>query len=112
MTEGARRRSTQKLGEPSRPAPRARKASVAQREIPLRELRNDISRVLAEVERQGTRFTVTVNGRPVADLVPVTGRRVWVPWAELERIRREAPLDPDFERDVAEALHDVMDDER
>ncbi len=38
--------------------------------IPQRELRNDISRVLARV-RAGEEFTVTVNGEQVAELVPV-----------------------------------------
>lgn len=40
------------------------------REIPQRELRNDISRVLREVEA-GERLRITVDGRPVADLVPL-----------------------------------------
>ena len=38
-------------------------------EISLRELRNEISRILREVEA-GASFTVTVHGRPVARLAP------------------------------------------
>lgn len=44
---------------------------MARRTIPQRELRNNIAAVLREAER-GTVFTVTVRGRPVAQLGPVT----------------------------------------
>jgi antitoxin (DNA-binding transcriptional repressor) of toxin-antitoxin stability system len=40
----------------------------------------------------GERLTLTVNRRPVADLVPHTERRdPWVAAAELRRIVRDAP---------------------
>lgn len=73
------------------------------REIPQRELRNDISRILKEVA-QGRTLRVTVKGRPVADLVPVSEGRRFVPRLEVERLLREAPLDEDFKRDVDEVL--------
>jgi prevent-host-death family protein len=38
--------------------------------IPQRELRNDISSVLRRAEN-GESFTITVNGRPVAELGPL-----------------------------------------
>lgn len=41
------------------------------RTIPQRELRNNVSAVLREAEA-GTRFTITVRGRPVARLGPLT----------------------------------------
>ncbi|CAN5460838.1 type II toxin-antitoxin system Phd/YefM family antitoxin [soil metagenome] len=44
--------------------------------IPQKELRNNVGDVLRRAER-GERFTVTVSGRPVADLGPVRGR-TWV----------------------------------
>ncbi|MFD6350839.1 type II toxin-antitoxin system Phd/YefM family antitoxin [Nocardia tengchongensis] len=52
-------------------------------EIPPRELRNDASRVLREV-RAGRSYTITVDGTPVADLVPHRNlrRRAAVPLAE------------------------------
>ena len=72
--------------------------------IALRELRNNVSDVLRRAER-GERFTITVNGRPVAELGPTrTGAfadadvlggilratPVDAGWAdELERLRRE-----------------------
>lgn len=42
--------------------------------IPQRELRNDVSKVLRRAEA-GERIVVTVDGRPVAELGPVSGRR-------------------------------------
>lgn len=45
--------------------------------IPQRELRNRISAVLRAAE-QGATYTVTVDGRPVAELGPHRPRR-WVP---------------------------------
>lgn len=41
------------------------------RTIPQRELRNNVSAVLREAEA-GTWFTITVRGRPVARLGPLT----------------------------------------
>lgn len=42
--------------------------------IPQRALRNDSAEILRRVEA-GERFTVTVAGRPVADIGPVRGAR-------------------------------------
>lgn len=69
--------------------------------IPQRELRNNIARVLREVEA-GEHIRITVNGRPVADLVPVEEGypRTFVPIELVEKMLREAPLDRDFMRDV------------
>lgn len=46
---------------------------MAHRTIPQRELRNSIAAVLRDVEAGGT-FTITVRGRPVAQLGPVAPR--------------------------------------
>lgn len=43
------------------------------RTIPQRELRNDVGRVLREVEA-GETIRVTVRGRPVVDIVPLDAR--------------------------------------
>jgi prevent-host-death family protein len=79
------------------------------RSIPQRELRNDVARVLREVEA-GETIEVTVDGRPVARLVPIEGRRTWVPWEQIEKMLREAPLDPGFARDIDDAVGDTIDD--
>ncbi len=43
-------------------------------DVSVRELRNDTARVIAAVEA-GTPITLTVHGRPVADIVPRRERR-------------------------------------
>jgi prevent-host-death family protein len=69
------------------------------REIPQRELRNNVSAVLREVEAGG-RLRVTVRGRPVADLVPIAARKRGLSPEEVARIVAEAPLDPGFAADL------------
>jgi antitoxin (DNA-binding transcriptional repressor) of toxin-antitoxin stability system len=66
--------------------------------IPQRELRNNVSDVLRRAEG-GERFTITVNGRPVAELGPPRTARPAAPEA-LARILRDAPVDADWARDV------------
>jgi len=69
--------------------------------IPQRELRNRIGSVLREVEA-GERMRITVAGRPVADLVPITGvRRTFVPKDDLVALLRRVPVDRRFARDLA-----------
>ena len=44
---------------------------------------------------------ITVDGRPVADLVPIVGvRRTFVPRNEVLRLLARAPLDRKFFRDI------------
>lgn len=69
------------------------------RQIPQRELRNNIGAVLREVEA-GSSIRVTVRGRPVAELVPVSAKKEHLSPREVERIVDEAPLDADFTADV------------
>jgi prevent-host-death family protein len=69
--------------------------------IPQRELRNNIGRVLRQVEA-GERLRITVDGRPVADLIPAAGaRRTFVSHADLTRLMAHAPLDAEFAQDLA-----------
>ena len=79
---------------------------MADRTIPQRELRNNISAVLRAAE-SGETFTVTVRGRPVARVVPAGSGdqpREDVDRATLRRILAE-PLDGGLaaELDAAEA---------
>ena len=70
------------------------------RTIPQRELRNNVGRVLREVEA-GARLRITVDGRPVADLVPTRDAlRTFVSRADLTRLLARAPLDPAFAQDL------------
>lgn len=60
--------------------------------IPQKELRNQVGEVLRRVEA-GETLTVTVAGRPVAELGPAHRRR-WLSGAELARVwSGEAPRD-------------------
>ncbi|MGA2470710.1 MAG: type II toxin-antitoxin system prevent-host-death family antitoxin [Solirubrobacteraceae bacterium] len=47
-------------------------------EVSVRELRNQTAQVLRRVEA-GEHLTVTVDRRPVAELVPLPTRATWVP---------------------------------
>jgi prevent-host-death family protein len=80
------------------------------RDVSVRELRNSTSDVIAELEK-GERLTLTVNRRPVADIVPhVEERDPWVPASELRRIRGEAAADPDLLTDLADIRGDLLDE--
>jgi prevent-host-death family protein len=67
--------------------------------IPQRELRNNVSEILRRAE-QGERFTITVAGRPVAELGPPlrTGRGTTV--AELWRALQATPVDAQWAEDL------------
>lgn len=62
---------------------------MGMRTIQQRDLRNDSGKVLAAVEA-GESFTITRNGKPVAELKPLT-RRIFVPIAELARTSAHLP---------------------
>jgi antitoxin (DNA-binding transcriptional repressor) of toxin-antitoxin stability system len=80
------------------------------RTVSIRELRNSTSGVISELEA-GERLTLTVNRRPVADILPhVEQRDPWVPSTELRRIVREAPADPGLLEDLAEIRGDEIND--
>ena len=80
------------------------------RTIPQRELRNHVSAVLRQVEA-GERLRITVDGRPVADLVPIAGmRRPFVPREAIAQLLAHAPVDPGFTSDVAAAAGATIDE--
>ena len=78
-------------------------------EIPARELRNDVSKVLRRVEA-GERLRVTVNGRPVAELVPLEKRPRSMSWDAFWEDRERWQADPGLARELAELLPDTTDD--
>jgi len=67
--------------------------------IPQRELRNNVSDVLRRAEA-GERFTITVAGRPVAELGPPAGARRGTSVADMWRILAETPVDPEWAEDL------------
>lgn len=79
---------------------------VPAKTIPQRELRNNVAEVLRRIEA-GETLVVTVSGRPVAELRPISGGKRLGTREDLVRILTEAPLDEDFERDI----NDLFDDE-
>ena len=71
--------------------------------IPLRDLRNRTSEVLRRAEA-GEELTITVDGRPVAQLGPLPRRQTWVPRDRLVAVFSEAAVDYDrFMADVRPA---------
>jgi prevent-host-death family protein len=65
-------------------------------EVGLREMRQNASDLVRRVEA-GEHITVTVSGRPAAQLVPVGGRR-WRSWAEIVDAFA-GPADDTWDRD-------------
>jgi prevent-host-death family protein len=69
------------------------------RTISQRELRNDISRVLREVEG-GESVQVTVAGRPVVEIRPLSARRGRVPMREVIAFLATVEPDPTLADDI------------
>ena len=78
-------------------------------EVASRELRNDTAGVLRRVQA-GEEVMVTVNGKPVAQLVPLQQtRRRWLSRSELVRRLRVAQADPGLRDDLASLAGDATD---
>jgi prevent-host-death family protein len=75
--------------------------------IPQRELRNNVSEILRRAE-QGEQFTITVAGRPVAELGPPASTRRGTSVAEFWRLLQENPVDPEW----AEELKRMREEDR
>ncbi len=67
-------------------------------EIPQRELRNQAGSVLRRAEA-GEIFTVTVDGRPVAQLGPLPGAAAPITAAGLTAALQATPVDDDWARE-------------
>jgi antitoxin (DNA-binding transcriptional repressor) of toxin-antitoxin stability system len=80
------------------------------RNVSIRELRNSTAAVISKLE-SGERLTLTVNRRPVADILPHTeSRDPWVAASELRRILHEAPADAGLLADLAGVREAELDD--
>lgn len=66
--------------------------------IPQKELRNQIGEILRRAEA-GEQFTITVSGRPVAELGPIAKDRTWVDSSVLDELW-SLPVDPTWEKDL------------
>jgi prevent-host-death family protein len=78
-------------------------------DIPARDLRNDVSRVLRRVEA-GERLRITVSGRPVAELVPLPARPVFLPWKTFIDRAEEWRADPGLAEQLRGLLPETTDD--
>lgn len=79
-------------------------------EVPARDLRNDTAGVLRQVQA-GEDVVITLRGRPVARLTPITAkRRRWLPRADLAARLRDAQADPGLRDDLARLAGDTTDD--
>lgn len=78
-------------------------------DIPARELRNDVSGVLRRVE-SGEHLRVTVSGRPVAELSPLSTRPAAILWDEFVNGSPLWRADPGLARELAELIPGTTDD--
>jgi prevent-host-death family protein len=76
-------------------------------EVSVRELRNHTADVLRRVEA-GERLRVTVDRRPVAELVPLPARAAWV--SRQRVIDALVQADSDLRNELARALPDTVDE--
>lgn len=76
-------------------------------DVSVRELRNHTAEVLRRVEA-GERLRITVDRRPVAELVPLPARATWVP--RRRALDNLAQADPALRDELREALPDTVDD--
>ena len=78
--------------------------------VASRDLRNDTAGVLRRVQA-GERVTITQNGRPVAELVPLRRPgRSWIGRAELVARLRVSQADPGLRADLDRIAGDTTDD--
>lgn len=79
------------------------------KDVSVRELRNHTASVLRRVE-SGERLRVTVDRRPVAELVPLARRATWVPTEKAEAIIRGIPADTGLTQELREAFPQTTDE--
>jgi prevent-host-death family protein len=78
-------------------------------EIGVRELRNRTAEVVERV-RQGESLTLTVNRRPVADIVPHSSRARAMRASELVAIRERHGADPELFRTLEQLAGATVDE--
>ena len=81
------------------------------RPVSIRELRNSTTKVIEDIEN-GVPLTLTVNKRPVADIIPhQSTRSPWVASSELRRIVAQTPADPGLLDDIAGVREELVEDD-
>jgi prevent-host-death family protein len=79
------------------------------REVSVRELRNHTADVVRRVEA-GEKLSLTVNRKPVADIVPHGPRSEWAPAGAIRAILDEAPADRGLLAELDDALGQTIDE--
>lgn len=74
------------------------------------ELRNHVSAVLRRVEA-GERLRVTVSGRPVAELVPLSVKPTFMRWDDFRASLDGARADAGLRDDLMDLIPDTTDDD-
>lgn len=77
--------------------------------VPSRELRNDVSAVLRRVEN-GETLRITVSGRPVAQLTPLSARPRSISASTLFASLTDEAADSGLTNELADALPETTDD--
>ncbi len=77
--------------------------------VGVRELRNQTSQVIDAV-RAGERVTLTVHGKPIADIVPHQQRARWLSGPTLHRELKTRAADPNLTRSLNELAGHTLDE--
>jgi antitoxin (DNA-binding transcriptional repressor) of toxin-antitoxin stability system len=78
--------------------------------VSIEELRDSTAGVISRLEA-GERLVLTVDQRPIADIVPSTQvRDQWIAAAELRRIVDDVPSDPGLLEDLGDVRGIPLDD--
>ncbi len=78
-------------------------------EVASRELRNN-TRAVLDLVADGERITITVQGKPVAELVPVAQRQRWMRRGQFIREVLAHQADPGLADDLAALTDETTDD--
>jgi prevent-host-death family protein len=78
-------------------------------DIGVRDLRNNTGRVIDAV-KAGERVTLTVNGEPVADIVPHGRRARWLSGPDLRGQLVDRAADPALQRELDEFVGQTLEE--
>jgi prevent-host-death family protein len=78
------------------------------RQVSVRDLRNHTADVVRAVEA-GNTLTLTVNRRPVADIIPHDPRSEWAPAAAVQAIATDSPADRGLLDELRRTLGETID---
>jgi len=86
-----------------------RDATLSHMEIGVRDLRNRTASVLDAV-KAGERVVLTVNGDPLADIVPHGRRTRWLGGAQVREQLRDRAADPALRQELDDLAGQTLDE--